>query len=169
MGYWKKVFKSEHLSSSDVEGKDLVLVIEYVKQEMCNTQNGKEEANIAYFTDKSVKPMRLNVGNSKLVKKFSGNKLDTDDWKMIPVSIYVDPKVRWGSDTVEGLRIRPVQPKITQRGEVIKPALTPESPNWNDIVKWIQSGNKIEAVWAKYEVSEENKVKFKEAIEEVKE
>ncbi len=169
MGYWKKVFKSEHLSSSDVEGKDLVLVIEYVKQEMCNTQNGKEEANIAYFTDKSVKPMRLNVGNSKLVKKFSGNKLDTDDWKMIPVSIYVDPKVRWGSDTVEGLRIRQVQPKIDSKGAVKKAVLTPESGNWDAIVKWIQDGNAAEKVWEKYDVSEIDKAKLMQAIEEVKE
>lgn len=169
MGHWKKVFKSDHLASCDIEGKELVLVIEYVKQEICKSQAGDEEANVAYFTDKKYKPMRLNVGNSKLVKRFSGNKPDTDDWKMIPVAIYVNPNVKLGGETVEGLRIRPVQPKITAQGAVAKTALTPESPNWGAIVKWVQDGNPIASVWAKYEVSEENKAKFKEAIEEVKE
>jgi hypothetical protein len=160
MGHWKKPFKSDHLSSSDIGGAVLVLTIEYVKQEICKSQSGDELANVAYFTDKKFKPMRLNVGNSANVKKFSGNKADTDDWKMIPVSIYVDPKVRFGRDTVEGLRIKPIQPRV---GPVKKTPLTPTSPNWAQIVGWVKEGSdedaiakKIISASAKYDINEEN-------------
>lgn len=160
MGHWKKPFKSDHLSAADLEGRELVLVIEYVKQEMCKSQSGEELGNVAYFTDKKWKPMRLNVGNSKIVKKFSGHKENTDDWKMIPVSIYVDPRVKFGRDIVEGLRIKDIQPRINTQGAsvVTKPKLDPTSPNWQMIVKWVKDGNAIEKVLEKYEVSEQDKI-----------
>lgn len=169
MGHWKKPFKSEHLASCDIEGKDLVLVITHVSQEVCKLLSGDTLCNVAHFSDKSYKPMILNVGNSKIVKRFAGQNPDTDAWKNIPISIYVDPSVKLKGELVEGLRIRPVQPRINTKGEVAKTALTPESSNWGAIVKWVQDGNKPEAVWAKYDVSEENKVIFLQQIEEVKE
>jgi hypothetical protein len=168
MGHWKRPFKSNFLASSDIDDKDLVLVIKEVKQEMCTLSTGKELCNVAHFTDTSFKPMILNVGNSKIVKRFAGQSTDTDTWKNIPVTIYVNPSVRLGSETVEGLRIRPVQPKLDKKGQVKKQELTPESANWGAIVKWIQDGNPIEKVWEKYDVSGENKTKLTEAIEEVK-
>jgi hypothetical protein len=166
MGHWKKVFKSNYLASCDVEGKDLVLVISHVTQEVCKLATGDEECNLAHFTDKRYKSMILNVGNSKIVKGFAGGGMDTDTWKNIPVAIFVDQKVRFGRETVEGLRIRPVQPKTA---ETPKPKLTPESANWKSIVTWAQQeGNKIESVWAKYDVTPEDQLKFKEALEEKK-
>ena len=168
MGHWKKPFKSDHLASCDIEGKDLTLVIREVRQEMCKLSTGDALCNVAYFKESGYKPMILNVGNSKIVKGFAGNNPDTDTWKNIPVSIYVDQKVRFGKETVEGLRIRPIQPRINPQGQQIKPKLEPSSPNWTSIVKWVQDGGDIESVWKKYDVSEEDKVKFKEELEEKK-
>ena len=163
MGHWKKPFKSDHLASCDIEGKDLILTIREVKQEMCKLATGDALCNVAYFKESGWKPMILNVTNSKVVMGFSGGGRDTDTWKNIPVAIYADPKVRFGKDTVEGLRIRPVQPRTT---ETPKPKLSPESPNWGSIVKWAQTeGNKIESVWAKYDVAAEDQIKFKEDME----
>ena len=163
MGHWKKPFKSDHLASCDIEGKDLILTIREVKQEICKSQNGDELANVAYFVESGYKPMRLNVGNSKQVKTFAGGSIDTDTWKNIPISIFVDPKVRFGKETTEGLRIRPVQPRTAATP---KPKLSPESPNWGSIVKWAQTeGNSIDAVWKKYDVTAEDQIKFKEALE----
>jgi len=153
MGYWKKPFKSNHLSSSDVFGKTLVLTIELVKQEMCKSQSGDELANVAYFTDKKFKPMRLNVGNSAIVKKFSGQRQDTEDWKMITVEMYVDPKVRFGRETVDGLRIKSVQPRV---GTPAKIELSPESANWAQIVGWVKNGNATKGVSDKYDITDEN-------------
>ena len=168
MPHWKRPFKSDHLSSSDIVEKELVLTIEYVKQEMCKSQSGDELANVAYFTDKKWKPMRLNVTNSTIVRRFSGNNSDTDNWKNIPIAIYVNPNVRLGKDTVEGLRIRAVQPKLTPKGEVKKQEITPKSPNWDAIVQWCKDGNHPDQVWSKYDISEENKVIFMAKIKEAK-
>jgi len=107
--HWKKAFKSDYLSSSDIDGKDLVLTIKNVRLDECMTQSGKKFCNVAHFVEPDIKPMILNVGNSKIVKKFANNKTHLEDWNNIKVQIYVDTKVRFGSDTVEGLRIRPTQ------------------------------------------------------------
>ena len=162
MGHWKKPFKSDHLSSCDIEGADLVLTIKEVKQEMCKLSSGDALCNVAYFKESGYKPMILNVGNSKVVMGFARGGRDTDTWKNIPVSIYVDQKVRLGKDTVEGLRIRTVQPRTA---ETPKPKFTPESANWDAIVSWVKSGNPEDSVWKKYDVSETDKIKFREALE----
>lgn len=119
--HWKKAFKSDYLSSSDIDDKDLVLTIEKVVYKECMTQSGKKFCNVAIFKGSKfdekgkcisgTKPMILNVTNSKTIKKFSGNKTHLEDWNNIRVSIYVDSKVRFGNDTVEGLRIRTTQPQ----------------------------------------------------------
>lgn len=164
MGHWKKPFKSDHLSSADLEGKELVLVISHVVQEIVKTKGGDELANIAYFTDKRYKPMRLNVGNSDIVRRFAGGDSDTDNWKkMIPVTIYVDPKVRWGSDTVEGLRIKKVQPRINEQGAnvVTKKKLDPQSAGWVVTIDWLKKGGAIETISEKYDISAEDLHKLK--------
>lgn len=165
MGHWKKPFKSDHLASCDIEGRDLILTIREVKQEICKLSTGDALCNVAYFKESGYKPMILNVGNSKIIKGFAGNNPDTDVWKNIAVSIYVDPKVRFGKETVEGLRIRQVQPRTS---ETPKPKLDPSCGNWTSIIKWVKDGGDIESVWKKYDVSEEDKVKFKEELEEKK-
>ena len=67
--------------------------------------------NTAYFTAKELrpgeilKPMILNAGNSKTMRDITGSSY-IDDWGNTTVTVYVDPAVRFGRDTVEGLRIR---------------------------------------------------------------
>lgn len=145
--HWKKAFKSDYLSSSDIDGKDLIVTIKRVAYQECMTLSGKKFCNVAHFTeppvfDKSgvqksgVKPMILNVGNSKIIKKFSGNKTHLEDWYNIKITIYVDTKVKFGSDTVEGLRIRNVQPQ----GNL--PRIEPE--NFTNAVEYLKNGKTIE-------------------------
>ena len=136
--HWKKAFKSDYLSSSDIDDIDLILTIKHVKYQECMTQSGKKFCNVAHFTDTKIKPMILNVGNSKVVKKFSGNKTHLEEWNNIKVQIYVDAKVRFGNDTVEGLRIREIQPK--QQKEL--PQITDE--NFADAVKFLKAGKSID-------------------------
>ncbi len=152
-------------------GKDIVVEIEriaYVEREKINGET--KSAWIGYFKKNPyfTLPMVLNSTNRKRIARLSGTPY-IETVKNLPVTLTKEMDKAFGGGKDWGLRISLIAPKITPRGEVIKPALTPESPNWNDIVKWVQAGNKVDAVWAKYEVSEENKVKFKEAIEEVKE
>lgn len=155
-------------------GKDINVIIERIAWVENEVVNGKAQSCwVAYFKPNQyfTLPMVLNSTNRKRIARLAGTPY-LEPVKNLPVTLTKEMDRVYGGkkeDRDWALRVSQIPPKVTPRGEVIKPALTPESPNWNDIVKWVQSGNKIEAVWAKYEVSEENKVKFKEAIEEVKE
>lgn len=136
--HWKKAFKSDFLSSSDIDEKDLILTIKCVKYEECVTQSGKKFCNVAHFTEQGIKPMILNVGNSKIIKGFTGNKTHLEDWVNIKIQIYVDSKVRFGNDTVEGLRIRANQPKSkTQLPKI-------EESNFANAVLYLKDGKTIE-------------------------
>lgn len=164
MTHWKKPFKSDYLASCDIEGADLNLTIVNVTQEMCKLSTGDQLCNLAHFKEPNFKPMILNVTNSKVVMKFARNSPNIEDWKNIPVSIFVDQKVRLGRDIVEGLRIRPVQPRPAGT-PIQRPVLSSDSPNWKQIVDWLKAGNKIEAVMAKYDVSEGDLEKLKSEIQ----
>jgi len=113
--HWKKAFKSDYLSSSDIDNEDLILTIKFVKFQECKTANGKKMCNVAHFSDVNIKPMILNVTNSKVLKKFSGNKTHLEDWTNLKVSIYVDKNVRFGNENVEGLRFRATRPVIKKK------------------------------------------------------
>ena len=142
--HWRKAFKSDYLSSCDVDGKDLTLTIEKVVYNQCTTQSGKKFCNVAMFKEREYKPMILNVVNSKVIKKFTGNKVHIEEWKDIKVQIYVDAKVRFGSETVEGLRIRPTQPTTNTK----KTQLTEEK--YKQAVEFLKGGKTIDDLKAHY-------------------
>ena len=138
MTHWKKAFKSDYLSSSDIEDRDLVLTIKNVRYQECLTQSGKKFCNVAHFTESNIKPMILNVGNSKIVKSFAGNKTQLEEWNNIKIQVYVDHKVRFGNDTVEGLRIRTTRPKDQKQ----LPKITED--NFANAVNFLKSGKTID-------------------------
>jgi len=156
--HWKKAFKSDYLSSSDVDSKGLNLIIEKVLYKECMTQSGKVYCNVAFFKDGKTKPMILNVTNSKMVKKFANNKTHLEDWVNIPISVYVDSNVRFGKETTEGLRIRPVQPKFS------KPELKPDTQQWKSAVDFLKGSGSISQIKAKYNLSQENEKKIQDEI-----
>ncbi|MEI2271872.1 hypothetical protein OHD16_06925 [Sphingobacterium sp. ML3W] len=123
--HFRKVYKSDHLGVPDLEdlveeGKKLIFNIREVKQEYGVSVAGKKgDYNIAYFHE-GIKPLVLNATNAKVVKTFSGGSSFVEDWKDILVELYIDATVKMKGETVGGVRIRPVQPKI----EKAKPKFT---------------------------------------------
>ena len=147
--HWKKAFKSDYLSSADIDDKDFILTIVKVVLQECITASGKKLCNVAHFKESGIKPMILNVTNSKTVKKFSGNKQHLEEWVNIPVRVYVDAKVKFGSDIVEGLRIRDIQPTAG------KPKLTKEmADTWRNAVQALKDGKSITVIEERYDLSE---------------
>ena len=116
---YRNVYKSDHLGAVDLEefieaGRPLIFTIKEVKQEIGAKVAGKKgDFNIAYFVE-NIKPWVLNSGNAKIVRSFAGkdatNSVST--WKNIPVELYVDHNVKFGSDIVSGVRIKPIQPTL---------------------------------------------------------
>lgn len=117
--HYRKVFKSDHLGVADLEeymedGKDLIFTIKEVKQEIgVRVAGTKGDHNIAYFKE-DIKPLVLNATNSKIVKSFNNNSPFVEDWGNTLVELYIEPNIKFGKDTVEGVRIKPVQPKLTK-------------------------------------------------------
>lgn len=147
--HWKKAFNSDYLSSADIVD-EIVLTIASVKLEEVKGADGKAKTcNVAHFKESKYKPMVLNVTNSKVVKKFAKSKF-IEDWKNVPVQIYVDDNVRAFGEVTEGLRIRTEQPRVT------KPELKPDTEQWDKAVQFLKDGGKIEQITNKYVVSKEN-------------
>lgn len=111
--HWKKVFNSDFLGACDLEdGRDVIATIKDVLIKKVKNTDGKEhERNVAYFDDTKIKPMILNATNCKIIKKFANSNY-INDWKNIPIQIYVKDDIRAFGEVTEGLRIRETQPLI---------------------------------------------------------
>lgn len=121
--HYRKVFKSDHLGSADIEemieeGKELVFTIKEVKQEKGARVAGKKiDANIAYFNE-NIKPLVLNATNSKALKLISQSPF-IEDWKGITVELYIQSDIRFGSDVVDGVRLKQSNVFGAMKNEII--------------------------------------------------
>lgn len=113
--HYRQAFNSPYLSSADII-ETATLTIKHVKLELDQTKKTKDLFNTAYFVEKEIrpgetlKPMILNASNSKTMRNLADSAF-IDDWQNIRVTIYVDTNVRFGRETVEGLRISPNKPE----------------------------------------------------------
>ena len=107
--HYRKAFKSPYLSSEEVV-EPIVLTIKEVRYEE-NKAGRKEQHCVAYFNDKEIrpgealKPMILNVGNCKIIRAFADDSPFIEDWAGIKIRVYADKSVKFGKETVGGLRI----------------------------------------------------------------
>lgn len=107
--HYRKAFKSPYLASADIV-EPTVLTVAEVKQEADRTKRSSEVFNTAFFKEKEIrpgeklKPMVLNAHNCEVLRKMCGSAF-IEDWKGV-VTVYVDPNVRFGRETVEGLRLK---------------------------------------------------------------
>jgi hypothetical protein len=153
--HYRKVFKSDHLGVADLEdmieeGKSLVVTIEHVKQENGVRVAGKKgNHNIAYFTDKKIKPLVINAGNSKIIKSFCENSPFVEDWVNVQIELYILNNVKFGKETVQGVRIKDKQPKP-------KEILSPLSKVWEKSKEKAKSGTSIDIFRLHYQITDEN-------------
>lgn len=107
--HYRKAFDSPYLSSADVVDPILVTIAR-VTLEKDKTKKSPDLFNTAHFVEREIrpgealKPMILNATNSKFLAHLTGSKW-IDDWINVPVTVYVDQHVRFGRETVEGLRL----------------------------------------------------------------
>lgn len=143
--HWKKVFDSDYLGACDLENdKDVKVIIKSVEVRKIKGQNGTEEGrNIAIFTDPKIKPMVLNATNCKQLRKFTNTPF-IQDWKNVPIQIYVKKDIKAFGDITEGLRIRDIQPQLS------KPELKPETEAWAGAVTFLKGTGTIERIKEKY-------------------
>lgn len=155
--HYRKVFDSPYLSAADIV-EPVVLTIKHVRIEPDKTKKTKDQMNTAYFAEREIrqgeplKPMILNATNSKMVAKITGSPF-LEDWNSIQVEIYVDHNVRFGRETVEGLRIRPATIRPKEKKE-----LTPANQKmWQYAIEAYKRDGNLDAVEARVCISEENR------------
>jgi hypothetical protein len=151
--HYRKAFDSPYLSSADIV-EPTALTISQVRLETDRTKKTKDSFNTAYFVEKEIrkgealKPMILNATNSKTMKKITGTPF-IDDWKNIQVTVYVDHNVRFGKETLDGLRI---SPDVKKRSE-LTPAFT---KNWENAKAAFKRDGNLKSVLARVDISPEN-------------
>lgn len=155
--HYRKAFNSPYLSSADIV-EPTVLTIKHVRLEADKTKKTKDYFNTAYFVEpeirqgETLKPMILNAHNSRMLKGLTESPF-IDDWQNVSVTVYVDHNVRFGRDTVEGLRISPEKPNIRKE-------LQPGTNQWeNAIVAYKRDGN-LDKVKARVEISPANEARL---------
>lgn len=116
--HYRKAFDSPYLSSADIVDP-VVLTIKRVTLETDRTKKTKDAFNTAWFEERELrpgerlKPMILNATNSKFMAALTGSKW-IDDWAGVQVAVYVDGAVRFGKETVEGLRLAPPESSMVK-------------------------------------------------------
>jgi len=158
--HYRKLSKSHYLSAADIT-EPVVLTIKKVSFDPDKNKKTKEDLRTAYFVESEIrhgqklKPMILNEGNSKILKSLSGTPF-IDDWSNLKVTVYVDPSVRFGKDTVEGLRISSIVPEVRK-------TITPDMPAWVNAKAAYERDGNLKAVLSKVDISHEHQ---KQLIEE---
>lgn len=108
--HWKKLTNPNYLGDYSIpEGRDLIAVIDYIAREKVTGAGGKKEDEVVAHL-KNEKPFILNKTNLKTIEKIYKTPL-VEDWKGRAIQIYYDPSVKFGRETVGGLRIRPFVPE----------------------------------------------------------
>ena len=160
--HFRKAFNSPYLSSADIV-EPTNLTIAKVSLENDKTKKTEDQFNTAFFVEaelragEKLKPMILNAQNSKMISDISGSAF-IDDWKELPITVYVDKNVRFGRDTVEGLRI------MKQAPAKVKPALLIDTPQFNNAVTAYKRDGNLDKVLERMTVSDEVAEAIKAAV-----
>lgn len=119
MTHYRKLYSRDYLASFDIGGSDVTVEVVRVDQAKLRGKGGKTEMRpVLYFKGREKGPgLVLNPTNGKTMAALYGKHVE--QWPGKRVTLYVDHNVRnpEGGPPVDGLRIRPVQPK----GDAVTP------------------------------------------------
>lgn len=157
--HWKELTNPKYIGAFEfAPGEERVVQIVSVQKEMVVGDGGKEQELIVaqlrdpMDTKKVVKPMILNATNCKALTKRTKSGI-IQDWAGVKITLYVDPKVRFGKDIVEGLRIKseaPPLPELSKDGQF--------AAKWAGAVSSLKTGQcTIGQIEAQYRLSPENR------------
>jgi len=162
--HYRKAFDSPYLSSADIV-EPIVLTVDHVSLEPDRTKKTKDVFNTAYFVEKEIrpgeklKPMILNATNSKTMKGLADSPY-INDWNNIQVMVYVDHNVRFGKETLDGLRIRAHESR--------KKFLTPDNEKlWEGAKAAFKRDGNLKSVLERVAMTDEHQMLLMEQCKEV--
>lgn len=156
--HWKRLHNPDYLGAYSLDpGKDMILTIDYVRNEMVTGSDGKkEECTVAHFSEKQ-KPMILNVTNMKAIASAHGTPY-IEEWRGKKIQIFATMIKAFGEE-VEALRIRPKAPQIT------KPVFDQNHKGWTAALEALsKEETTIDYLTKKYSISDESLTMLKEAV-----
>ena len=130
----RQLYEKDYLGQWDCTDQDLILTIKGVSQEeVAQPGTNKKAKKVCLSFKETDKKMVLNATNMKIVAKLLKT-YDYTKWPGTKIQLYKDPKVRFGTEEVGGLRVRPQLPAGSEPvfcdecGQEIKPAnnMSPE-------------------------------------------
>lgn len=162
--HYRKAFDSPYLSSADIV-EPTVLTVKHVGFEPDRTKKTKDSFNTAHFVESEIrkgeklKPMILNASNSKTMKALTGSPF-LEDWTGQRITVYVDHNVRFGKETVEGLRISPHAPEARRK------TITPEDKKlWESAKAAFKRDGNLNVVLERVDISDEHQSKLRAECE----
>ena len=115
--HWKKLTNPNYLGAYSIEdGKDLILTIRNVKQEVVIGSDGKQDECIVCYFQEDVKPMILNSTNCTTIANVTGTPY-VEKWAGHRIKIEVK-KVRAFGAVVDALRVSNQVVKSTQPSSI---------------------------------------------------
>ena len=107
--HWKKLTNPDYLGAYALEdGKDMIVTIKDVKQEIIPGQNGKKEECVVAYFEGDVKPMILNMTNLKAIEKALKTPF-IEEWGGHNIQLYQELVSAFGT-TTWALRVRDFEP-----------------------------------------------------------
>jgi hypothetical protein len=163
--HYRKAFNSPYLSSADIVGPT-VLTIHRVELKIDQSKQTKDMFNTVYFQENEIrageilKPMILNAGNSVILRNLAGSHF-IEDWAGMKITVYVQQGVKFGRDTVEGLRVSPEAPVIEL------PELTPANKTkWSQAIAAFKRDGNLQKVLTRMQISSSNQKLIQAAAKE---
>lgn len=109
--HWKKMTNTNYFGSWDLpEGKDMIVRIIEIRQEMVQNAQGREEKAVAVIEGQ--KPLILNTTNMKSIAKALGTPY-VEEWAGRKVQLYSERVAAFGEIT-EAVRVRDFDPEAAQ-------------------------------------------------------
>jgi hypothetical protein len=113
MTHWKKVIDHNFINEGDLDAGNIIATIKDIKLEEITSAGGKkDQKHVLHFVEPNVKPLILSAKeNFKNIEKVAGTP-HIESWAGVKIEIWYNPNVKFGRETVGGVRIKPTAPKI---------------------------------------------------------
>lgn len=151
---WQQFFDKEYLGSHNFDdGEQKIVVIKSASKKAVTKPGGKKDDCLVVEFEQTegkepVKPMVVNVTNSKAIQQVSGSRF-IENWAGTKITLYVDHSVKFAGKTVDGIRVRVDGMKAQ------KEHLSPEHAKWSDCVNAVAKGYTVDQIRKKYNVTAE--------------
>lgn len=151
--HWKKFFNYDYLGTYSLpDGRDMILTIDRVSQDLVKGAKGKEQECFVCHFKENVKPMILNRTNSKTITAIYDTPF-VEEWIGKKIQLFAKKVDAFGVMT-DGLRIRDFIPKTETEADKLKAELRVLIKNYTDpdkddvIAAVVAAGNDVKKLKA---------------------